>query len=229
MKFSKKDYTHKKLKPKDGQTLVALQKTNKNEKVLASHGVAKQLFSIPDFILEDRATTFVSELEGLKPKTVTKKKQIEDTLKVINNPLSAPYVFCISGNPNDLKAKLLATYILEKAIYQFIDKEKLDEKTQKTLKHKSAPVFHNVMGWSKNPLLENQVSPCLLVLSNVPKGMTQYKQEKLRDILERYSDIPRIVVTAGHDPLTFFNGSLFMGINYACYLTDGIVKKAHEI
>ena len=71
--------------------------------------------------------------------------------------------------------------------------------------------------------------PSLLVLSNVPSNSTNVKLEKLRDILESYSSVPRIVVTTGEDPITFFNQKLFLPLNYACYLTTSLVKKTIEL
>ena len=44
----------------------------------------------------------------------------------------------------------------------------------------------------------------MLILSNFNTESTPLKVEKLRDILERYSNIPRIVVLGGIDPFTFF-------------------------
>jgi len=226
--YKRKDF--KKSAPtKKGDFNVSLPDSSYEHKLLTSHGVARQVMTFPSFSLENHVANFVSEVDGLKPKSVPKQKQLDAVKKVYENPFKAPYVFCISGNPNDMRAKMLAVMILSRAIHLFRSQKDLDEKTVRKLKHKSSPVFHNVMGWSKNPLLESSNSPSLLVLSNVPKGMTQYKQEKLRDILEKYSDVPRIVVTTGHDPVTFFNGSLYMSVNYVCYLTDKIVKKSHEI
>lgn len=197
-------------------------------KSLVSRGVQKQTFNIPAFSLEDSVSGFTSEVEGLKAKSISKQEQIDMMQKIFQNPFHAPYICCLSGKPNDLKAKLLATYIMGVALSMQQNK-KAPDKSKRYLENKSLPIYSNVFGWSTNKLLEQQEKPSLLILGNVPQGMTQYKQEKLRDLLEMYSSIPRIIVTANHDPLTFFNGSLFMHLNACCYLTNSMVKKAYEV
>lgn len=225
MKFNREDFVKRKVVAGKNETLI----TPKGFKYsLIPAGITKHIFSIPDFILEKSISSFTSEVDGLKPKMISKQKQVDSFKKVYDKPLQSPYIYCISGRPNDLKAKLLAAFIMHKASNDLAALS-IDEKTKRKMHLKSKPVFHSMMGWSKNTLLEYNNSPALLVISNVPKGMTDYKKEKLRDVLEKYSDTPRIVVTAGHDPLTFFNSELFLSVNYVCYLSDSIVKKSHEI
>lgn len=209
-------------------TKICVERNSTVAKTLMSRGVQRQTFSIPAFSLEDSVFSFTSEVEGLKPQSISKKDQLEMMAKVIKNPFHAPYICCISGKPNDLKAKLLATYIMSIAV-KMQQAKSADEKTKKYLVSRSMPIFTNVMGWSQNKLLEQQEKPSLLILANVPQGMTQHKQERLRDLLEMYSSTPRIVVTANHDPLTFFNGSLFMHLNSCCLLTNSSVKKSYEV
>jgi hypothetical protein len=52
-----------------------------------------------------------------------------------------------------------------------------------------------------------------LIISNINETSTPHKLEKVRDILEKYSECPRIVVMSGSDPLTFFGTKLFYQIN----------------
>ena len=229
-KVTRADFQKRKEKKSDVDNLI-IKVDNKSPvyRSLISRGVQKQTFNIPSFSLDESVAGFTSEVEGLKPKSISKNEQTAMIERIIDNPFHAPYICCISGKPNDLKAKLLATYIMQSALMKQANKSKLPEKTQKYLSDKGQPIFSNVMGWSTNALLDHKEKPSLLILANVPQGMTQYKQEKLRDLLEMYSGIPRIVVTANHDPLTFFNGSLFMHLNACCYLTNSMVKKSFEV
>jgi hypothetical protein len=55
--------------------------------------------------------------------------------------------------------------------------------------------------------------PSMLIVSNITVNSTNVKLEKLRDLLEMYSHIPRIVVVTGIDPVTFANTKLMMPVS----------------
>lgn len=199
-------------------------------KVMTARGVPKQTFSLPSFNTDDSLTSFTSEVENLKPIKVSRDEQFSSLKKVLKNPFFAPYIYCIAGKPNDMKAKLLAVYIFRKAMQVQQNKANEDKLIQKYLSDKTLPVYSNLYGgWGNNPLADKSENPSLLVLSNVPSNSTNFKLEKLRDMLEMYSDIPRIVITTGTDPITFFNSSLYMHLNLCSFLTNANVKKDHEI
>jgi hypothetical protein len=78
-------------------------------------------------------------------------------------------------------------------------------------------------------MLENQEQASLLVLSNLTPNSTAAKLEKTRDMLEFYADIPRIVVIAGEDPITFFSRRLFWRVNNLFFLSSSLVKRKVEV
>jgi hypothetical protein len=142
----------------------------------------------------------------------------------MDDPFYGPYVCCISGRPNDMRAKLLAATMMIRAI------EIQPTIKRRSMSQRSLPLWHTVTGNFQNPLIEkNYERPSFLVLANIPMTATQVKLEKLRDILESFSDIPRIVVSVGEDPLTFFNSKLFLPLNHCFYLTNPSVKRLTEI
>jgi len=59
----------------------------------------------------------------------------------------------------------------------------------------------------------------MLVITNVGVDSSQVKLEKLRDILEKYDSIPRIVVVNGVDPVSFFAERVRLPLKYAFYLS----------
>ncbi len=195
-------------------------------KQLNIRGAPKQAFSIPPFNLNETVTSFVSEVSGLKPKRIKKLDQLNQLQRILENPFYGPYTYCISGKPNDMRAKLLAISIMAKAFeVQHISK-------LRKLKDKNLPLWHVVTGGFSNPLVDKYTEttkPSLLIVSNIPTNSTQVKVEKLRDLLETYSDIPKIVVTTGEDPLTFFNTKLFLPLNACILLNNTSVKRVLEI
>lgn len=190
-------------------------------KTLLARGLPRQLLAFKAFEVDDVATSFISEVDGLKPKRIEKKKQLIRFKEIVANPLSKPYLYCISSAPNDNQARLLAAFIMQAAV----------KNLGKGGMNKSPPLWHNITGGFSNPMLDKfrDLEPSMLILSNVPENSTPVKLEKLRDILEVYSNIPRIVVTTPVDPLTFFNTKIFSSLNGCIHLTSRMVKKATDI
>lgn len=202
-------------------------------KQMVTRGLPKSILSYPSFRLEDKASSFVSQVEGLRDKRIEKSKQVDSILKLIADPFLGPYVACISGTPHDVNAKLLGAYIMMQAVTLQANKEELTKKQQRRLKDKSFPIWHNLYGGFDNPLVTKDNSsihkPSLIIISNVTLDSTGPKIEKLRDILEAYSSIPRIVIAAGTDPLTLFHSRLHSNLNFCCHLGSSLTKKSHVL
>ena len=203
-------------------------------KQMVTRGLSKQVFSIPAYNLEERVQSFTSDIQGLKAKRITRDNQLDNIKKIIANPFYGPYVCCISGKPHDVQAKLLAAFIMMRAtnLQMSATEDSPDKTIFKKTKDKALPVWHTLLGGFDNILVSKESNstsrPSLLILSNVTLDSTAPKIEKLRDILEFYSTIPRIVVVSGTDPLTFFHSKLYMSLNASCFLASNLVKKPFE-
>ncbi len=213
---------------------IALDKKNQAvKKQMMSKGLPKSIWSFSSFRLEEKVSSFTSKVEGLKEKRIEKAKQIETITRIITEPFLGPYVTCISGVPHDVHAKLLGAYIMMKATHMQMNKDSLEPKVQRKLKDKGFPLWHNLYGGFDNPLVAKEGSsafkPSMLILSNVTMDSTAPKIEKLRDILEAYSSIPRIVIASGTDPLTLFHSRLYSNLNFCCLLGSDLTKKSHVL
>lgn len=201
-------------------------------KQMVTRGMTKQVFSIHPFALDEALCSFTSEVQGLKPKRVSKQKQNEGVSKIMENPFYGPYLCCIAGKPNDLRAKLFAAHIMMNAVMAHGNKE-APAKQRKALKGRGLPLWHTLVGGFDNPVLGKHSGeidhPSMLILSNITMESSASKLEKLRDILEVHSNIPRIVVVAGTDPLTFFNTKMHMSLTSCAFLTSNLVKKTVEL
>lgn len=184
-------------------------------KKLYYYGLPKNLSQCKPFDIDDHVFTFMSEGERLNPKRFAKKKQIDFLEKVYKNPFFAPYLFFISGYPNDSQAKMLAALLMCRA--------------HKLSKGKTLPRWQNIYLGFDNPALKDKFNPSLLILSNLTGDASNQKIDKLRDTLEYHSNIPRIVVCAGIDPIAFANTKLHTQINGCIYLQGKQVKKYKEI
>lgn len=73
---------------------------------------------------------------------------------------------------------------------------------------KRMPYWHNLLGGYKDDLRDNRKQYNkydLLIISNVTENSTDVKCEKLRDLLELFSDKPIVVTHTGGEPIKFFN------------------------
>lgn len=206
-------------------TYIAFDKRRKRIMRQASaQGAPKYTLRTRPFLLKDMVTLFYSQASKTRPKRYSTAKQMEFYKKVYNKPFFAPYVYCISSEPNDSYAMSVGVFLMIRAIEVKRKEEQLDEKQREMLAGKSLPIWHTIVGGFGDPLLNKNKNPSMLILSNVPGGRqsTQHKMEKLRDILEVYSHIPRIVLTTNTDPVTMFEDELHYPINYATYLTTNL-------
>lgn len=162
-----------------------------------------------------RPTSFTADIEGLKPRPFSQSKQLSMFEQFLAHP-KAPVNYCLVSAPNDGMAKLLAAWLMQHAIKQ----------KETTL---GLPLWVDLLGGFENKLVTNRVGASMLVLNNVGVASTQPKMEKLRDILETYTDIPKVVVATGCDPYTFFTRHLFLPIHALCYLTTNSVRKTVEV
>lgn len=178
------------------------------EKLLTSRGVSpadfihgKERFDvIPNLVKYD------VELPRMPGRAVGTAKQIRALESICTNPLRSSYVLGISSFPSDALAKYLAIHIFNAAQAAWVRRHKPG---------RSMPLWHRVFGGLGDPLRDKPVdeTPSLLVISNINEASSAHKLEKVRDLLEKYSMVPRIVVLSGADPLTFFAQKLYYPIN----------------
>lgn len=147
-------------------------------------------------------------------KTVTMKEQLKYLERFVRKPLGSFRCMCISSQPSDLRAKHLAMWMFDKAVQAYNDNGRMRGAHART-----APLWHRVFGGFHDELMESRSErPALLVISNVLEDSTSTKIEKVRDLLEKYNDTPRIVVTGGTDPLQLFRSRLCYPVDAAIYL-----------
>ncbi len=183
-------------------------------KNLASRGMPKDILRMRPFDLEHHLVSIDSQVDGIKTRRVLKKTQLAHFDRFMEHPFALPQIVAVSSFPNDGKAKMLAAYMMQRAY-----KAHISGKFRLT-RSRHLPIWHTLHGGYYDNLRDgrSEEKPSLLVLSNITQDSTQVKFEKLRDLLEMYNDIPRIIVMTSNDPLTIANTRLFMPINTALYL-----------
>jgi hypothetical protein len=156
-----------------------------------------------DFL--DNLVKFETSLPGVMPKPIAVARQIKAIEKIFKHPLSN-YTVGIASFPTDVRAKQLAVQIMIHAMAAW----KKSHRPGKAL-----PLWHRVMGGLGDSLRDKKVqeeNPSMLIISNVNEASSNYKLEKVRDLLELF-DCPKILVLGSSDPVTFFGTKLYYPIN----------------
>ena len=172
------------------------------QRLLVSRGLPG-VDSIPKgtrFDLVDYLVRMEPELPGVHNKPVSTKKQADKLRSILKKPLrKTPYTIGIASYPSDQRAKFLAQMIMSAAIDQY-------QANRKDFGARSLPMWHRVYGGYRDSLRDGNSSekPTMLIISNIHDESSSIKVEKVRDLLEMYSDIPRIVVYGGRPVIDLF-------------------------
>jgi len=187
--------------------------SRERQKLLISRGVPGQ--DITPRALNSSVSEFLTKMEPniprVLPKIIPVSRQYKALARVLEHPLRSSYTLCVGSFPSDLRAKYLAQLIMNAAV---------DAHLANRRPGRSMPLWHRVYGGLSDPLRDKPISdmPCMLIISNVNDSSSNYKIEKVRDLLEKFSDIPRIVVTGGEPPCDLFANKLFLPLKAAFYL-----------
>lgn len=191
-------------------------------KILMSRGcsMGDMLHGRQQFDAVNSLTKYEPEIPRTVARLVATGRQLKSLEKIVANPLLGNYTACICSFPTDHRAKALAAHIMHLGM-------ELHDKKRKA--GRTYPLWHRVFGGFNDPLRDKPLSggtPSCLIISNLTAESSQYKLEKVRDILEKFNNIPRILVVGGSDPSTFFANKLYYPLTYGILL--GADNKVYE-
>ena len=173
---------------------------------------------VPGYVFRQAAfrfdpVSFGTENERLHERIYDADVQLKSLEEFSSDP-KQPVVYCVSGSPDDSKALYFAAYLAE-----------LHHRANKFSRIR----WYSVTGGFKNDLLDNGPELSMLVLSNLTVNSTSPKLEKARDLLVHYSNIPRIVVAAGEDPISFMTTKLHLPVHAIAYFSENLIKTRMEV
>jgi hypothetical protein len=195
-------------------TRIAVKQTETLRRCVPGH-----VWAIPAFKWDP--TPFGLESEKLNEKVIEARVQ-NDSLSLFMEDPAAPMIYGVSGAPDDTKAKLFAAYLLSIHL----------------AKVKDARIeWATLYGGFENPIMrkydkehgDEERDPTILVISNLTPNATTVKLDKARDLIERFQKIPRIVVSAGEDPISFHSTKLYTPINALAYFSEALLRRRVEI
>src|SRR3972149_4537001 len=79
---------------------------------LKAQKVSWSIFAEKEFSLDDVVANITWAPEKMQPQLVKNSEQIDDFIKVMQAPFLKPYIYIISGRPNDVKASCVAAALL---------------------------------------------------------------------------------------------------------------------
>lgn len=156
--------------------------------------------------------TFRCHAESLGQREIRGELQVESLQSFLDNP-RRPVIYGVGGTPDDSKARYFAAFlvahhlrkvqlrahVLWEVLYNGFDNPTLDKYSQTYLMGKPEPT--------------------MLVLTNLSPNSSATKLEKARDLLERFPNIPRVVVCSGEDPMSFVATRLYSPIHGLAYFS----------
>jgi hypothetical protein len=176
-----------------------------------THGV-----SVPGNLWAERPfkfnpSDFVVGGDRLQEKMFLADVQATSLERFVEDP-EAAIIYGVASAPNDSNAKVFAAYLV-----------------QTYLQHKghARVKWEQLYGDFSNKSLSYDYD--LLVITGLTPNSTNVKLEKARDLLEHHCDIPRIVVIAGEDPITYFSTRLYKTVNNIYYHSSKLVKSKIEV
>jgi hypothetical protein len=162
-----------------------------------------------------RPEAFATQSDELNEKFIEAGIQDQSLVQFMKKP-SLPMIYGVSGNPDDTKAKLFAAYLMDKHC--------------RKLGSDANPWWIQLTGGFDNPYLDtNRARPTMIVLCGLTPQSTNTKLEKARDILEAYPNVPRIIVIAGADPMSFVSTRLHVPVHGLAYFCEAIIKSKIEV
>lgn len=202
--------------------------SSNNQKILKSRGVDGMCFAGKRnaFQFDVSAVRIKPDIPGTIVKGLSVKHQVRSFSKLIEHPLRGSPMIGIGSFPSDLRAKMLAVNIMDSAI-SFQD----SNLKNKRLNRRDYPMWHKVYGGLGDNLRDigTSSSPSMIVLSNVDADSTAHKIEKVRDILEKFPNIPRLVVISGCDPMWFFAQKLHLPMDNGFYIGPDVGKDENSV
>lgn len=157
---------------------------------------------------------FKPNLDYMVCKVKSIADQEEALLKWLEEPLKQKGMLVINSYPSDIRSKIVAANIILRSM---LDHRKADANIRSKY---DSPEWHRLYGGYASKFRDNRATkPRLLVLSNIVETSTPQKLEKLRDILDKYSDVPTVLaISTKTDPISFISKTLHLPIKSAVYI-----------
>lgn len=130
---------------------------------------------------------FALESSRLEQRIIEASVQTESLERFETNP-RLPMTYIVAGNPDDTDARYFAGYLAQLHM--------------NAMGMNADVIWSPIIGTFDNPIVK-QEAVTMIVLMNLTPRSSNLKFEKVRDIIEAHPKIPKVIVVAGEDPMSF--------------------------
>lgn len=195
---------------------------------LRDQGAPWSIFAERPFLLDQAVCNITYTPEKMQPQIIKKSEQINDFFEVMESPFLKPYIYIISGRPSDVRACCVAaTLMIQASLIHAQLKSDKEHNPQSRFGKMERPLWVKLTNDYKDNMPSLHSKPSFLILSNLTPNSSNFKNEKLRDILECHDTIPRVIISNETDPLTFSRSKIFVKPHYVMMLDSN--KKKMEL
>lgn len=167
-----------------------------------------------------RPQAFVADSERLNTHVIDEQVQTRSLTEFEENP-DKPMIYVVAGSPDDDHAKYFAGHLCGVHVHHREARNSVPHILWETLysSYKGLPT-------NKDPF---RARPTMMVISNLTPHSTPYRLERARDLIEFYDKIPRIVVVAGEDPLTYASTRLHVPVHGLAFIDANFIRRRIEV
>lgn len=172
--------------------------------------VPGQVWAVQPF--QFNAQSFSPKANTLNAKRFTAKLQEQCLNAFITHP-NKPLTYICASQPDYQQAMYFAAYLASIHIKKI----------------KSSNVhWEQINNYIASDLsTESYAKPSMIVLSVCYEDTTSYRVEKIRDIIEAFPNIPKVIVASGIDPISLAAYKLHIPVNAVYYTEDPIMKATY--
>lgn len=202
----------------DSISAITTGKNRRKIKLNASSWFHERGVEVPSFVWQEPPFVldpieFVPSAEGLDKRPFPFAVQLESLSRFEDNPLK-PHVYVVAGEPTDSKALYFAAYLVQLFL---IGNGAVSQVSWERIYGGFHKRNYDARGCD------------LLVLSNIARTDTNVKLEYVRDLLDIHSDIPRILVVSGEDPVSFSYTRLHSKMTNFFFHSAKLVRRKIEV
>lgn len=172
--------------------------------------VPGQVWSTPAF--KFLPSDFHVQHPNLKDIRITSSSQRDAYSAFVENP-HRQCTYAISSDPDGSRAMLFAAHLLDEYLKRTPNARPIWCGMHKDYRH----------------LVKNEVPYSFLVISGVYPTMTASRVEQVKNLLDFYHGIPRLIVSAGEDPVACLQGRLYVKPTHLFYAGSKNVRRETEV
>ena len=163
--------------------------------------------------------------------TIRSSAQLKVLEKTLKKPLK-PFLYVIAGKADAELAKVAALSLMDSYLTKCMKHNEnithMDDKMR-------LPIWHTLYSTLTDSMRDHKDwmstlgLPGFLVLETLYENSSRGRLDKARDLLSMFSDIPRVLIVVGQDPISYCRTVLYNNPNKVLYFEDNFELQTQQI